>query len=285
MASGAASDMPIRILVKGSSTVGWISNVEPGHVSHAYPRELESAMRRDGWPTHVHVSAPLAASSRWIMQGADEEIFAWDPDAILLNTGHMETLHMLIPRWFARHVFTRTARPGRWRRLYRRGVVWPVYSVATKAQARVERMLAPWVFGRRLRAVIAHVDHFIHVANRNGHPLIVVMGLVPPPAPIATFPDLASRIEQTNQAFQALVRGFDSLDVLWFDPSLVLTTDGPKPREALGDGLHFTAEAHATVGRGLADIIEAWAAAQPERATPSVGAQPEQEHHVIHTEN
>ena len=273
MSMSAARSSPVRILVRGSSTVSWISNAEPGRVSHAYPRVLETAMHQRGWSAQVRVSAPLAKSSLHILRDADDEIFAWDPDVIIVNTGHMENLHVLVPIALARHVFTRTARPGRWRQSYRRRLLWPAYKVATRIQARLEPALGPRVFRRRRNAVIDHIGQYIHVAHRNGHPLVIIMGLVPPPGPLPQFPGLASRLETMNAAFQALVEQRPESDVAWFDPSGVLTTDGPPPEVAMGDGLHFTADAHEAVGRRLADVVEQW-----------LGAQREQEHDVVHGE-
>src|SRR5690348_7770750 len=97
MSMDAAPRPPIRILVRGSSTVSWIAEVQPGRVSHAYPRVLETTMHLAGWPTQVRVASPLAASSRHILRDADDDIFAWDPDVIILNTGHMENLHLVLP--------------------------------------------------------------------------------------------------------------------------------------------------------------------------------------------
>jgi len=288
MSMGAVPVSPIRILVRGSSTVSWIASVKPGRVSHAYPRALETVMHQRGWPTQVRVAAPLAKPSLHILRDADDDIFAWDPDVIILNTGHMENLHLLIPIPIARHVFTRTARPGRWRHLYRRRVLWPMYKVATRIQARLEPALGPWVFGRRRAAVLAHIEQYIHIAQRNGHPLIVIMGLVPPPEPPAEFPGLASRLETLNEEFQALAERWGGSDVVWFDPSRVLATDGPPPVVAMGDGLHYTVEAHENVGKRLAEVVEAWADKQPHLVSPSrgaLGAQLEQEHDVVHPEN
>lgn len=274
MSSQAAPSTPVRILVRGSSTVSWIASIEPGRLSHAYPRALETAMHRHGWSVQVRVSAPLAKPSLHILRDADDDIFAWDPDVIVLNTGHMENLHLLIPIPLARHVFTRTARPGRWRQLYRSRVLWPAYKLTTRVQARLERVLGPWVFRRRREAVIAHMEQYIQVAQRNGHPMVVVMGLVPPPEPLPQFPELASRLVDMNEAFQALVDRQDDAAVVWFDPSDVLATDGPPPKVALGDGLHLTADAHEAVGKRLAEVVEKW-----------LGAQLEQEHDVVHPED
>lgn len=270
MSLRATSSPSIRVLVRGSSTVSWISDVQPGRVSHAYPRALESALRQDGWSADVRVSAPLAASSLHILRDADADVFDWDPDVIVLNTGHMENLHLLVPIPWARHVFTRTARPGRWRRFYRRQLMWPVYRVVTRVQARLEPAIGGRVFGRRRAAVIAHVNRFITMATGNGHPLIIVMGLVPPTQTLPEFPGLAARIEIMNEEFRAVVERRDDADIVWFDPSDVLATDGPPIEVALGDGLHYNADAHAAVGRRLAEVVEKWAAQQAHlAASPS----------------
>lgn len=258
MITSAAPNTPIRILVRGSSTVSWIARVEPGRISHAYPRELETAMHQHGWSVQVRASSPLAASSLHILRDADDDIFAWDPDVIVLNIGHMECLHMLIPRPIARHIFTRTARPGRWRQIYRRSLLWASYSVATKVQARLERFVEPWVFRRRRNAVIAHANQYIDFAARNGHPLIVVMGLLPPSTPVKIFPGLVGRLNKMNEAFRGLVAQRAEESVVWFDPADALRADGPPPEQSIGDGMHFTPQAHVTVGRGLARVVETW---------------------------
>jgi hypothetical protein len=285
MSMGAATRPPIRILVRGSSTVSWIADVEPGRVAHAYPRELETAMHLDGWPTQVRVESPLAASSRHILRDADADIFAWDPDVIILNTGHMENLHLLLPIPFARHVFTRTARPGRWRQLYRRRVLWLVYSVATRIQARLEPALGSWIFGRRRTAVLAHVNQYIDIATRNGHPLIIVMGFVPPATPPGPFPGVAARLELMNDAYRALVDHRAQPEVVWFDPAEALKQDGPPAELAIGDGIHFVPSAHVAVGRALAQVVEAWAEQEPGITGSAAGAQLEQEHDVVDAEH
>ncbi|MFL6088977.1 MAG: hypothetical protein ACJ71Z_02425 [Aeromicrobium sp.] len=286
MSMGAETRPPIRILVRGSSTVSWIANVEPGRVAHAYPRELETAMHLDGWPTQVRVESPLAASSRHILRDADADIFAWDPDVIIMNTGHMENLHLLLPIPFARHVFTRTARPGRWRQLYRRRVLWLFYSVATRIQARLEPALGPWLFGRRRKAILAHLNQYIDIASRNGHPLVIVMGFVPPSTPPHTFPGVAARLEIMNEAFRELVAQRAQPEVIWFDPADALASGGVEAVSAIGDGIHFIPAAHVAVGKGLAAVVEAWAAHQRPGLSGSAGrAQLEQEHDVIDAEN
>ena len=274
MSMGAVPVSPIRILVRGSSTVSWIASVEPGSVSHAYPRVLETALHLHGWPTQIRAESPLAASSRHILRDADADIFAWDPDVIILNTGHMENLHMLLPIPFARHVFTRTARPGRWRQLYRRRVLWLVYSIATRIQARLEPALGSWIFGRRRNAVIAHVNQYIDIAGRNGHPLVIVMGFVPPSTPPPSFPGVAARLEMMNDAYRDLVQQRAQSEVIWFDPAQALEPHGPAAEVAIGDGIHFTPSAHVAVGKGLAEVVEAW-----------LRTQLEQEHDVVHPEN
>lgn len=262
MSQPAVPTAPIRILVRGSSTVSWIAAVEPGRVSHAYPRALEATLYRDGRPAQVRAVSPLAASSLRIMGGADDEIFAFDPDVVILNTGHMECLHMLLPRPFARHVFTRTARPGRWRDAYRRRVLWAVYTAATRAQARVEHLLEPLVFRRRRAAVVDHVNRYIDIAIRNGHPLVIVMGYLPPATPVAIFPGLVRRLESMNQAFRDLVAKRADPAVVWFDPADALAAEQLR-EQAIGDGLHFTRVAHEAVGRQLAAVVETWAGQQP----------------------
>lgn len=243
-------------MVRGSSTVSWIANVEPGHISHAYPRELETALYQRGWTVQVHVESPLAASSRHILRDADQDIFGWDPDVIILNTGHMENLHMLIPIPMARHVFTRTARPGRWRDAYRRRVLWAVYSVATRVQERLEPSLGAWIFGRRRRAILDHINRYIDVASKNGHPVIVVMGFVPPTGFVRAFPGVAGRLEQMNDAYRALADQRSEPEVIFWDPAEALAVDGPSVEDAIGDGIHFVPDAHIAVGKGLADLVE-----------------------------
>jgi hypothetical protein len=227
-------------------------------------------MLRDGWLPRVRVSSPLASSSLHILRDADEDLFAWDPDVIVLHTGVMEMLHQLIPRPIARHVFVRTSRPGRWRQIYRRRLLWPAYSLASRAQARLEPMLPATLFRRRRAAVVAHANQFITFANRNGYPLIIIMGHVPPAGEVLEkFPLLPERATLMNEALRAMVAERSDSDIIWFDTAAFLTEQGWSPEEALVDGIHFTAEVHEAVGRRLAEVVTGWARKQPHLSASS----------------
>lgn len=256
--------MPVRVLVKGASTVTWTSGMGGPRTNFTYPRVLEQELRGHGRDVETWVTAMSAERTTSILRRWEVEVSGFSPDVIVLHYGHMESIHLFIPRWFERHVRGLRDRPGPVRERYRSLVLAPLWKLLVKVQQKVDRRLPTRLFHRRPRNVTALLERYVSHVQRFHSPLVVVMGLTSPnPAWRDWFPGLPGRIAEMDLALRALVERIDEPNVQ-FQPVWDLAEEwdarGEDPRS---DGGHYTPAFHRAVGELLAERVEAWAVTQP----------------------
>lgn len=258
--------LPVRVLVKGASTVVWMSEHGGPRSDFTYPRAIEAELLAQGIPATVDARARGGAASTHLLKTWENDVMAWSPDVIVLHIGHYECIHFLIPRWLERHANDLRRRPTRWRRRYRRRIIRPVYSTATKLQQRLDARFGARFATRRTRRVVTHAEEYIRLAQRIGSPLILVLELPPSGSRYARyFPGFPARIAAMNQALSDMVERIGLPQVSWVPNPPTFDDD---PDVVTPDGIHLTPKAHRMLGEHLADLIGEWTTTQPHLAHP-----------------
>jgi lysophospholipase L1-like esterase len=257
--------LPLRVLVKGASTVHAVGDPDyPRHVL-AYPRALEAALYAAGRPALVRSPAVSSELTGTALRVWEREVMAWSPDVVVLNYGVYESIHFLLPRWLERHANSLRRRPGRLRETYRKRVLRPVWVALAQLQSRLDRALPP-TLRHRERAVVRDLARVVERARSVGRPLVLVLDVLPPNAHGANwFPGMAARVAAMNGALARFVESTG-------DPDVRLVRLGPIAGSTAGDpvpdGFHFSPALHAALGATLAATIGEWAEDQPHLQTP-----------------
>jgi hypothetical protein len=263
--------MPIRILVKGASTVNWLSGMGGPRTDFAFPRVVEQTLRASGRPVQLETVSVASELTSTTLRHWEREVLGFSPDVIVLVYGHYESIHLFLPRWLERHANSLKSRPRRLGRLYRRHLLRPVWMILARAQARVDTVLDPTIRRARSRHVAADLQTLIGHVQKVGSPLVVVFELLPPAARYRSwFPGMTRRIEVMNRELADMVVRVARPNVRFFRTGEVVTKylDGDIDR-ATPDGFHYSPELHRHVGEQLAGEIMAWADTQPHlRAQP-----------------
>ena len=103
---GEPLPQPIRVLVKGASTVNWISYMGGPRSDFAYPRVLEATLLAAGRPAVVRDTSLAAEHPKSALAAWSTEVVPWSPDVVVLHYGHMECIHLLLPRVLQRYAQT-----------------------------------------------------------------------------------------------------------------------------------------------------------------------------------
>lgn len=250
--------LPLRVLVKGASTVHTVSWMGGPRRDFAYPRATERALYAAGIPAEVRTTAMASQRTKTALKNWEGEVFSWSPDVVILNYGHFETIHLFLPQPLERHAHSLRDRPGRIRTPYRTALrkVWKVLALL---QQRLDRTLPATMFRNRPRRVADDLVRLIERIQMIGSPLVLVMELTPPgPRFRSWFPGMAVRMELMNEALRDVVRRADRPNVRYFTTNTVLA-----PLMAAGevtpDGGHYTPEAHRAIAERLAEEIRSFA--------------------------
>lgn len=256
--------LPVRVLVKGASTVSWISFMGGPRSDFAFPRAIEATLLGDGRPAEVRNTALLGTPTRDFFRTFEPDVAQWSPDVVVIIAGHYETIHLFLPRWFERWANRPNVRPGRLRTAFRRRVVRGIWKVSARVQARVDALVKP-LLQRRLRAAAADLEGYIRLVQQVGSPLVLVFELLPPaPRQAQWFPGMAGRIHQVNREHEAAIERLGLPNVELFRVSEIAgRVAGDDQAAATPDGFHFTPELHAEIGAELGRRIIAWADTQP----------------------
>jgi hypothetical protein len=249
--------LPLRVLVKGASTVNSISYLGGPRSDFAYSRVAEAELYAAGVPAEVRCTALASANTRMAFKTWEQETFSWSPDVVVLTYGYQEIIHLILPRWLERHVHSMAARPGPVRTPYR-WALKKLWKVLARVQQQLDRRMPMLFMRRRLRASYSMYE-LIERIQKIGSPLVLMMELTPPGPPFRNwFPGLARRMEMANDALREVVRRIDRPNVRFFETNTVLA-----PMTAVGevvpDGGHYTPEAHRMIGAALAEEILTWA--------------------------
>lgn len=261
----AALPLPIRILVKGSSTVTWVSWMGGPRTDFAFPRALEATLLASGRPAEVRSTAVLGQPTTTFYGTFEQDVAQWSPDVIVMVAGHYETIHLFLPQWFERHANRPNYRPGRFRTFYRTRIVRSVWKVLATVQAKVDSRVGRRAGRRRARRAGVALEGYVRLAQQVGSPLMIVLELLPPAErQQGWFPGMAERIAMVNAEHAAVVErlGLPNLRVLPVR-EIAEKRYGPDQTAATPDGFHYTPELHGDVAAALAGVITEWAATQP----------------------
>lgn len=256
--------LPIRILVKGASTVSWTSGVGGPRTDFIFPRALEAELLQAGRPAQVQTISVPSERVKSTLQHWEREFLGWSPDVVVLLYGHYETIHLFLPWWLERHANSLKGRPGQVRELYRRRALRPVWMFLARLQARLDAKLDPNLRRGRPRRAAADLERLIGHVQEVASPLVILVELLPPAKRYRSwFPGMAARIPVMNQAIAEMVDKLGLPNVRILSTSAIVSEhfDGDVDR-ATPDGFHYTPEMHRLVGAALArDVIE-WADTQ-----------------------
>ena len=259
------SPVPLRVLVKGASTVNWTSWMGGPRTDFIFPRVVEEQLLLDGRPCEVRtVSLPSEKTSR-LLSTWQQEVLGWSPDVIVLVYGHFETIHLFLPRWLERHANSLRALDRTVPQLYRKHLLMPGWMALAKLQAKADTVVDPDVRRSRPRHVAADLRRYIEQVQQVASPLVFCFELLPPTSRYQSwFPGMASRIATMNRTIESLVDDLDLPQVRYF-PVVPIAREltGGHVETATPDGFHYSPAMHRAVGTALAGEISAWAESQP----------------------
>ena len=250
--------LPLRVLVKGASTIHTVSYMGGPRADFAYPRATEASMYAAGVPAEVRTTAMASQRTKTALKNWETEVFAWSPDVVVLNYGHFETVHLFLPQPLERHANSLQSRPGPIRSRYRL-VLRKFWKSLARIQRMLDRVLPSTMFRHRPRRVADDLVRLIERIQMIGSPLVLVMELTPPGPPFRNwFPGMAERMEVMNAALKEAVTRAQRPNVRYFPVNEVLAPL-MAVEEVVPDGGHYTPEAHRVIGAALAEEILAWA--------------------------
>lgn len=262
--------LPMRVLVKGPSTVVWLSEMGGQRTDFTFPRSLEAHLLAAGQPVQVLNTAIASERAKTTLRSWQREILAWSPDVVILLYGQYESIHLIAPWWLERHANSLRRRPGRVREAYRKRLLGPAWMSLARFQAKLDRKIDSTVFGGRPRRIVAHLERLIERSQLTGSPLVYVFEILPPAKRWQSwFPGMAERTVVMNAAIADLIDRIDKPNVRLFPMQDLVKRNFTDIEEATPDGGHFSAELHRVIGEALsADILE-WAATQPHLKPPA----------------
>jgi hypothetical protein len=256
---------PIKILVKGASTVGWLGVMGGPRSDFAFPRALEEALLRSGRPAELRTLSVPSERTKTAVRRWEKEMIGYSPDVVVLVYGHYESIHLMLPWWLERHANSRVVPPRRWSTAYRTRILRPLWMSLAKLQARLDSKIDPTIRRGRPKQVVADLEKIIEHTQELHQPLVFLWQYNPPATRYQSwFPGMARRIEVMNAAIADLVKRIDRPNVRLFDAAtLALAHAGGNLDEATPDGFHYSPALHRRIGEELADQVAEWADTQP----------------------
>ncbi len=267
------TQMPLRVLVKGASTVNWTSWMGGPRTDFIFPRVVEEQLLADDRPCVVNTISMTSEKTSKILSTWQREILGFSPDVIVLLYGHYETIHLFLPRWLERHANSLRVRPRWWSRLYRDKVLRPTWMLLAQLQAKLDIALDPTIRRNRPKHVAADLRAYIDQVRQVGSPLVFCFELLPPTARYQSwFPGMAARMAVMNTAIEQMVAETGLSDVRYFKVRpLVDKVAGGDQELATPDGFHYSPDMHRAIGEALAAEITDWAETQPHLRRTGVG--------------
>lgn len=260
--------LPVRVLVKGASTVNWVSWMGGPRTDFIFPRAIEQTLLDDDRACQVQTITMTSEKTSTILRTWQSEILGFSPDVIVLVYGHYETIHLFLPRWFERHANSLKATRRPLNDFYRQRLLRPVWMFLARLQAKIDTRLDPTVRRNRPVHVAADLEEYISQVQKVGSPLVFVFELLPPAQKYRTwFPGMTARMQVMNEAIADMVKRVGKPNVRYFPVSEIIDKycDGDLER-ATPDGFHYTPELHGLIGEHLAREISRWADTQPHLA-------------------
>lgn len=260
--------LPLRVLVKGPSTILWSSMMSGPRTDMAFPRVMEQELLLRGRAAEVRNVGVLGWPTRDLFATWDEDIVAWSPDIVILAVGHYESLHIILPRWLERGANTVNRRSGLLRHLFYRRLLRVTARGVLYLQRAIDR---PSIrLKRRMRRVIADTAAYIKMSSQVGTPLILLME-IHPPSPIKRdwFGGWTDRIRALNHDLRELAADPGRPNVRFVEVTDLMKQFEPGDSEHLwADGIHFAPDFHRAIGAKFAGIAEEWASNEPHLAQP-----------------
>lgn len=270
MPNASALPLPVRVLVKGASTVGWSSGMGGERSDFEFPRALEEALLQSGRPVELRCYSVPSEQTKTTLRRWQPEMIGFSPDVVVLVYGHYETIHLFLPRWLERHANSLQARRGRIRELYRARVLRPTWMALARLQARADTALDPTLRASRPRRVAEDLETLIGHIQELHSPLVFVFELLPPAKRYRSwFPGMARRIEVMNETVAAMIARVGKPNVRYFKVSELVNKYAEGDIDvATPDGFHYSPHLHRMIGVELAREIAEWADTQPHLKLP-----------------
>ncbi|HEV7193743.1 MAG TPA: SGNH/GDSL hydrolase family protein [Jatrophihabitantaceae bacterium] len=256
--------LPMRILVKGASTVGWLGEMGGPPSDLGFPRAIEAALYRAGRPAEVRALTVASERTKTAARRWEREMVGYSPDVVILVYGHYETVHLFLPRWLERHANSLNVPPRKWSTLYRDRLLHPVWMFLARMQARADTRLDSTIRRSRPRLVAADLEKVINHTQELGSPLVYLFELIRPAKRYQSwFPGMAERIDVMNATVEDLVHRIGKPNVRYFRVSELVEQYANGDLEvATPDGFHFSPYMHGKIGEALAREIDEWAGQQ-----------------------
>ena len=263
-----SAPLPLRTLIKGPSTMNWISMMGGPRSDLPFPRVIEQQLLAAGRPAEVRDTSRLGWMTRDLMSTWDEDVAAWSPDVVIMAPCHMETVHVLQPSWLERAANKVNRRPGVLRKIWYKRILRGASRTVLHIQRRVDR--PGYYVNRRMRRALADTQAYIELTQKVGSPLMLVMELHPPiQAKLWWFGGWRDRVERLNDDLRALVERIDRPNVRFVQiTDLMSRFDPGEPEDLWADGIHFSPEFHRAIGEKFAGIIDEWAKGQEHLTQP-----------------
>lgn len=261
--------LPMRVVVKGPSTVVWTSMMGGQRADMTFSRVMEQQLLAQGRPAVVRNSGLLGWPTKDLFKTWDEDIVAWSPDVVVLAVGHYEILHTILPRWLERGANTVNRRPGWWSHLYYRRLLRATARGVLLLQKRIDRP-GRQLNKRRMRRALADVAGYIKMTQQVASPLMLVMEIHPPSGIKRDwYGGWTERTAKLNEGLREVVAKAGRPNVRFVEVSDLMAQFEPnEPEDLWADGIHFSPAFHRAVGEKLAGIADEWAATQPHLAHP-----------------
>jgi hypothetical protein len=257
--------LPIRVLVKGASTVGWLGEMGGPRTDFGFPRALEATLLESGRPVELRTISVPSERTKTAVRRWEDEVIGFSPDVVVLVYGHYETVHLVLPWWLERHANSRVTPERPLRELYRTRLLRPFWMFLARMQARADRTFDPTIRRRRPQSVAKDLEKLVGHIQEVGSPLIILFELLPPAKRYQSwFPGMAARIEVMNEAIAGVVSKVDRPNVRLLKVSeLVAKYADGDINVATPDGFHYSPHLHRMIGEELAREIAEWADTQP----------------------
>ena len=258
--------IPLRVLVKGASTIVWTSWMGGPRTDMVFSRAIEANLLAEGRPVEVRNTGILASPTREFIKSYEPDVVQWSPDVVIIVAGHYEVLHLYLPRRYERYSNRPNVPGGAGSVWWRRRVVRPVWKANALVQSKVDSLPDRIrLRKRRLHRTAADLKAYISQIQMVQSPLVFVFELLPvAPNRVHWFPGMNPRIEYWNALAAKVVEEFDSDNVRYFRTrQLAYQLVGDDLEKATPDGYHFTPELHALIGAEFAREISKWAETQP----------------------
>lgn len=256
---------PVRVLVKGASTVNWVSFMGGPRTDLTFPRVIEARLLSDGRPCEVRAITMPGEQTSAILRTWQREVLGYSPDVIVLVYGHAETIHLFLPQWLERHAHSPRARARPLGQFYRRFILRPLWMSLARLQAKIDSVVDPNLRRNRPRRVVADLELYISQVQKVGSPLVIVFELLQPTEKCDPwFPGMKARIRAMNETIAKMVTRVDQQNVRYFRVSeLVDEYCGGDIHVATPDGFHYSPQLHRLIGNALGAEIGEWADTQP----------------------